>query len=425
MRLTVLALGSRGDVQPLVALGRGLREEGVHVTVAADASFESLVGEHGLEFARVGGSLLEAMQGAAGERALAAGANPIVMARAIRQTVAPLLPELIDSLLAATATADGLLLGGPAWYPGILLAEIRQIPIAVAMLQPAIATRAFPSPMLPLPRNMDCALRNRANFAIGEQLQWQVLRPLLNGVRKQEFGLPPWPALGPPDTLRRGALHLAGYSRHVLPRPDDWPENCHVTGYWFAKAQPWQPPSELLRFLEAGPPPICVGFGSMVHPHSAAFTRTIVQALREAGLRAVFLTGWGAIDPGEVPGDMLALSDAPHEWILPRCAAIVTHCGAGSVAAALRAGTPVIPVPFFGDQPFWAWRVEELGVAPESIPRDDLVASRLARALRRATTDLRFAVRARQLASQIGEEDGVGVAVQLLMKKFITDRLHQ
>lgn len=419
MRLTVFAMGSRGDVQPMVALARGLQEAGVEVTVGVDAAFEAMVRAQGLVYARVEGDIQQALESESGRQALASGSNPVAMARLVRRNIEPILQQLIEDSIRATDGADALLLGGVAYYPGTILAEARRIPFAQAYLQPMIPTRAFPSPMLPLPFRKDRALYNWASFAIGGQAFWQILRPIVNRVRRREFGLRPWPLYGNFGALlREQVLQVCGYSPHVLPRPADWPEHVKVTGYWFLDEAEWEAPDLLRRYLEAGPPPVCVGFGSMRHFAPAPFTRAIVEALREVGARAIFLEGWGGIDRGEVPSDYLVLREASHEWLYPRCAAILHHGGAGATAAALRAGKPMIPVPFFGDRAFWAWRVEEMGVAPESIARDDLTAPRLARALRRALHDPRFARNAMEVGALVRAEDGVGDAVTHLLRFF-------
>jgi sterol 3beta-glucosyltransferase len=231
-------------------------------------------------------------------------------------------------------------------------------------------------------------------------------RPVSRAVRRDVLGLPTrarqaYPALPT----------IYGFSPHVVPPPSDWPPTCRVTGYWFLPAEPgWTPPPTLTRFLADGPAPVCVGFGSMLGADPAQLTALVVTAVRRAGVRAVLLSGWGALDAvaGE---DILVIGEVPHDWLFPQVAAVVHHGGAGTTAAALRAGTPAVVVPFGVDQPFWGTRVVALGTGPRPIPQRTLTTERLTDALRIVTTDQTMRARAARLGHAIRSENGVDNAV--------------
>ncbi|MCP4593378.1 MAG: glycosyltransferase family 1 protein, partial [bacterium] len=156
----------------------------------------------------------------------------------------------------------------------------------------------------------------------------------------------------------------------MAPKPSDWGEQAHVTGYWFLDhVSDWQPPADLVRFLESGPPPVYVGFGSMMSRRAEQTTRITLDALKQSGQRGLIATGWGALSQSDLPDEVFLIESVPHDWLFPRTAAVVHHGGAGTTGAGLRAGVPGIVVPFGGDQPFWARRVEALGVGPAPIPR--------------------------------------------------------
>jgi len=174
----------------------------------------------------------------------------------------------------------------------------------------------------------------------------------------------------------------------------------------------WQPPRELVHFLEAGPPPVCVGFGSMPNPNVRETTNLVVRALSRAGQRGILLTGWGGLGDARGSEDVFLIEFVPHDWLFPNTAAVVHHGGAGTTAAALRAGVPSIVIPFMADQPFWGRRVFELGAGPKPIPRRGLSVDRLADAVRVAVEDQAMRARAVALGRQIDAEDGVARAVE-------------
>jgi UDP:flavonoid glycosyltransferase YjiC (YdhE family) len=208
---------------------------------------------------------------------------------------------------------------------------------------------------------------------------------------------------------------LNGFSRHVLPKPSDWNDLQKVTGYWFLEQhQNWQPPDELTAFLEDTPKPVYVGFGSMVDLEADELTRLVVDAVEQAGTRAVLLGGWTDLGGDGLPDSIIKVDFVPHDWLFPRVAAVVHHGGAGTTAAGLRAGVPTVIVPFMADQPFWGYQVAKLGVGPKPIPRRKLSAGRLAAAIRQAAGDAGMQRKAIELGGKIREEEGVGNAVSLI-----------
>ena len=227
------------------------------------------------------------------------------------------------------------------------------------------------------------------------------------------LGLETLPLLEPfGDLDRQQQLLLYAYSAAVAPPPPDWGKWIEVTGYWFLdRPTDWRPPPALAAFLDEGPPPVCIGFGSMTNRDPTELARTVARALDLTGQRAVVLTGWGGLPPGELPREIFAIDSVPHDWLFPRVAAVVHHGGAGTTAAGLRAGVPTIIVPFFADQFFWGKRVFDLGVGPRPIPRKRLDADTLATAIWAATTDPDMHGRASALSERIRAEDGVARAV--------------
>jgi UDP:flavonoid glycosyltransferase YjiC (YdhE family) len=208
---------------------------------------------------------------------------------------------------------------------------------------------------------------------------------------------------------------LYGFSPSVIPRPDDWPDWHHISGYWFLDRDPtWSPPEPLLRFLEGGPKPISIGFGSMIGRHTRKLVEVAIKALERCDQRAVLLGGWAHVGELELPDSVFKIDAVPHDWLFPRMAAVVHHGGSGTTAAGLRAGIPSVVVPFFGDQPYWGRRVHALGVGPKPIQLKALTAKNLAEAISWTVSDEGVREEAAALGTLIRSEDGVRSAVDFI-----------
>lgn len=205
-----------------------------------------------------------------------------------------------------------------------------------------------------------------------------------------------------------------GISPSVLPRPSEWGDHVHLTGYWFLPAEGAKPSEELRAFVAAGDPPVFVGFGSIAGRDPEETAGIVLEAVRRAGVRAVLASGWGGLSVPDPPEDVLLVGDEPFGWLFPRVASVVHHGGTGTTAEGLRAGCPTVVAPSGGDQPFWGRRVERLGVGLAPLPRRKLSAERLAVAIRTTLDDGRMRERAGLLGEKIRSEDGVGETIALI-----------
>jgi sterol 3beta-glucosyltransferase len=422
MRIALLCVGSRGDVQPYIALGRGLQDAGHAVRLATHAEFGPFVQEHGLEFALLEGNPRAVLESNTGQAWQKSSSNPLQYLQNLRRVAAPLLRQLLVDCRAASHDADVILYSVLAVFPALSVAEKHQIPAVAAYLQPDTLTRAFPNYRFPPPParlGPGRALYNQATYGLMRQLYWLFLRDLINQAREAALRLPALPRWAP----RSRGLHLYGYSRYVLPKPRDWSAREQVTGYWvLAERQGWTPPPALVEFLAADPPPVYVGFGSMNNRDPQAVTEMVLDALTRTGQRGVLATGWGGLRAQDLPDTVCPIGDVPHEWLFPRVAAVVHHGGSGTTAAGLRAGVPSVITPFFSDQPLWGRRVAALGAGPTPIPHKHLTAERLAAAIQQAVHDPAMRARAATLGAQIRSEDGVGHAVTALERYLGHDR---
>ncbi len=407
MNVLILTLGSRGDVQPYVALGRGLQKAGHTVKLATAEQFGAFVSDHGLEFAPLNGDFLKLIDTSEGKAAVAGKGNALKL----MQTVKPMMRQMMDEAWSVAAGSD-VVLFHPKALGGYSIAEKLGVPPILALPAPLYSpTAAFPSPLLPF-ETLGGVL-NRASHRITIWLAAASMRGTVNQWRKETLGLP---SLKDELTWRgRPLLRLYPYSPAVMPMPLDWGGRSVATGYWFLdRPNDWQPPHDLVKFLAQNPPPVYVGFGSMPSEDAAAKTRLILEALQLSGQRGVVATGWGGLSAAGLPDNVYALESAPHDWLFPQMTAVVHHGGAGTTAAGLRAGVPTVICPFFGDQPFWGRRVASLGVGPQPIAQKRLSAEKLADALLTVIGNRAMQERAAALGAAIRSEDGIAHAVALI-----------
>ncbi|MFK0224857.1 glycosyltransferase [Streptomyces sp. NPDC090303] len=392
MRILIITAGSRGDVAPFTGLGRRLLDAGHQVAVAAHASFAPLVRGCGLEHRTVPGDPQALIRG------WARAASPAER-RALTRAYAD---GLADGVADAVAAGADLLLTAHGPAPLSRTAgEAYGIPVLGTYLVPSFATRSFP---LPNARGTE-EPGPEGNLAEGRDVLRRAENVVAGAVTRlrDRLGLPEDTPSAAADI--RPAFH--GYSPLVLPRPDDWPAGVEVSGYWWpARPDGWRPPAELADFLQAGPPPVFLGFGSMAPGEGERLSAVVAEAVRRAGVRAVVQAGWAEL--GGTGADVLSIGDVPHDWLFPRTAAVVHHAGAGTTGAALRAGVPAVPVPVMADQPFWAARLHHLGVAPRPVPFGDLTARSLGDAITACVSEPSLRHRAAELARGIAAEDGAG-----------------
>jgi sterol 3beta-glucosyltransferase len=416
MNVSIVTSGSRGDVQPYIALGKGLKRAGYDVRLLGSDDFEELVREAGLAFSAMGPNI-QAMLESDSWRQTLEGGNFLTILRKMRLEMKEVAADVAARLPSLLQGSD-LIVTGMTGMGTFAVAEHLQIPVIEAYVFPFTPTAAFPSPLFPqladspLPA---ARLLNRLSFHLTRQMFWQNSKAIDSALRRG-LDMKRGTFWGPFRHRRQqDSPILYGYSRHVLPRPRDWDERIHVTGYWFDTLQDgWAPPDDLLDFLQAGSPPVYVGFGSMGSRQPLETAQVVLEALARTGQRGLLAAGWGGLRAADLPPTVHLISSTPHSWLFPRMKAVVHHGGAGTTAAGLRAGVPSVIVPFMGDQPFWGQRVSRLGLGPAPIPRKELSAARLVEAIQSAVSDGKMRRRAAELGREIHAEDGVAAAVALI-----------
>ncbi len=410
MHITIVGIGSRGDVQPYIGLGEGLAAAGHDIRIAAQEEFRPVVESRGLSFSPIDYDPAVLLGSEEGVSWLESGRNPIAFMARLVEALGPLSLKVAEGVLAATDGTDAVIasvLGVSAYH----VAEARGIPYIGAFLQPIHPTRAFPA--FPLLRDLG-PWGNVASARLGAVALELPFRRGLNAFRRDVLGLPPRRDVDFVGSLMRERVPvLYGFSPNLVPRPADWPPEARLCGYWTLRVRrDWEPDPKLAAFLEDGPPPVFVGFGSMRPRDPRRTSAIVVDALRRAGRRGIVAAGWAGLEAdGE---DLHVVGEVPHDWLFPRCAAVVHHGGAGTTATAVRAGVPSFAVPFFADQFFWAARTAREGVGPDPLPARRLEAGRLAAGIRVAVSDPGMRDRAAAAGARLAAEDGVAAAAAVL-----------
>ena len=413
--ITIITMGSRGDVQPYIALGLGLEKTGYRVRIAAPAVLCNLVTQYGYGLTALPIHAVDpqAFLGKAAVRGASKQRLPLRQMRTLLREARPLISDFLDEVWQACQGSDAII-ASTIFFGAQDSAEKLDVPCVYTFLHPFFPTSSFASPLTPkLPESV--GIFNRTTHTLAEQVFWQAFRPAVNALRKR-LGLPYGSLRGPHHLLRqRTSLVLFGFSPAVVPKPEDWPDHTHVTGYWFLnEPSDWTPPAELQTFLDSGPPPIYVGFGSMTDRAADRTTQLIIDAAARAGQRVVLASGWGGLGHASLPETVFRLEAAPHAWLFPQVSAVTHHGGAGTTGAGFRAGVPSIVTPFVADQPFWADRAFALGVGPEPISYHRLTVDALATRFQTAVENNEMRKRAKRLEQTIRAEYGVGKAVALI-----------
>ncbi len=409
MRISLLAYGSRGDIEPFVALGVGFMRAGHSVRLAAPVVFEQLVSSRGIDFIGLPGD----PEGLVQDLVDKAGKNYLRMIRTLSKFVVPIAVGVLDQIRFACENTDIIVHSFLLTNAGHELAREKSIPDFSAQFFPVFSTSSeFPGivfPDLPLGN-----LYRRFTHEFITQTFWQGSRILYRWIRRKYPHLPPlsgWPFAARRD--HRTPI-LYAFSPHVLPPPADWGDDVHIIGYWFMDDPAWRPPEKLLHFIESGSTPIAVAFGSTSTRNPERMANTIREALALSEQRAVIVGVENHFN--DPPDTVFQLGYAPYSWLFSRMSAVVHHGGAGTTGAGLMAGVPNIIIPFTSDQPFWGHRVHSIGAGPKPLPAKKLTAQILAKSIIATVSDQEMSAQAKAIGARIRAEDGVSRAVDIVQE---------
>ncbi|KAK5992898.1 Sterol 3-beta-glucosyltransferase UGT80B1 [Cladobotryum mycophilum] len=419
LNVVIQIVGSRGDVQPFVALGKVLKETYRHrVRVATHPTFQTFVEENGLEFFSIGGDPAELMAFMVKHPGLMPGLDAITSGEISRRRKG-VQDMLLGCWRSCIEAGNGLgppprahgkfepwdssaglsggenqdpfvadaIIANPPSFAHIHIAEKLGIPLHMMFTMPWSPTRAFPHPLANVQStNAEDAITNYLTYSLVEMMTWQGLGDVINRFREKALDLEPLALIWAPGLLQRLKIsYTYCWSPALIPKPNDWGPHIDVAGFYFLNlASSYTPDPALASFLAAGPPPVYIGFGSIVVDDPNAMTRLIFDAIHLAGVRALVSKGWGGLgaDAVGLPEGVFMLGNVPHDWLFERVSCVVHHGGAGTTAAGIKAGKPTLVVPFFGDQPFWGAMIAKAKAGPDPIPNKALTAEKLAEALK-------------------------------------------
>ena len=407
MRITMICIGSTGDVRPYIVLGRELKARGHEISICAFSDFEQSVLREGFRFKPVNGNVKQLMAN------LMNGSTGVGFLKQVRDSLMDCIDPFLEDIEAACVDAEAII----GTYFGQVfhsIAEVKRVPY--------IQTHYFPmdknatTPITSAPGQHVGKAWNLASYQLGYFVISAMEKYYLSDWREKK-GMKPRKLEASPSYEINGHTVpvLYAMSPLVMPRPAAWGENIHMTGYWLDNTySDFEPSPELAAFLDAEEEkPVYIGFGSMTSGDMGETLGIVLDAIEQSGVRAVMSTGWGGVKIPERK-DVCVADFVPHDWLFRHVSAVVHHGGAGTTAAGIQAGRPTLVIPFGGDQPFWAGRVQDLSIGPKAIPRDKLTVNRLSKALTDLTTTKKYRVAARELGERLRLENGAQIAANII-----------
>lgn len=414
MRLTMISIGSTGDVRPYILLGRELQARGHQITIAAFEPFEDLVRKAGMNFAPLSGSVEKFM----GE-VMKPGVNGFTFLKHVQQGLGESISELLIDMQKACEDAQGVIgtFFGTAMYS---IAEKNRIPCIQTHYFPIDENRSMPISSAP-GLNLGKAW-NKSSYRIGHLLINSIEKKYLSTWRKSQ-GMRKRKITTTMDNTINGVPvpTLYALSPALIPRPQEWGNHIYMTGFWLEKEciDDFVPDEKMIAFLKKHSQAIYIGFGSMVSGDMGETLQIVLDALKIAKIPAVLSKGWGGehLNLGEHPHVFIA-EYVPHSWLFSQVSAVVHHGGIGTIAAGLLAGKPTLVVPFGGDQPFWGNRIVKMGLGPKPILRSKLTAEKLAKKLLALTENPEYAKNAKEMQKKLLKEEGIKTAADIIEVKM-------
>ncbi|KAE8157889.1 UDP-Glycosyltransferase/glycogen phosphorylase [Aspergillus tamarii] len=429
LNIVIQVVGSRGDVQPFIALGNELMRYGHRVRLATHDIFENFVRDSGLEFYPIGGDPAALMAYMVKNPGLIPSMESLQGGEIRRKRL--MVREMLNGCWRSCIEPDmathrpfvaDAIIANPPSFAHIHCAQALSIPVHLMFTMPWSGTKSFPHPLANISSDGgNQSLKNYVSYDVVNWLTWQGVGDVINEWRKEldldEVAMFEGPQLA--EILRIPFTYC--WSPALVPKPSDWPSYIDICGFFFRDPPHYEPPNDLQTFLASGPPPVYIGFGSIVLEDPERITATILDAVNRAGVRAIVSKGWSNLG-GTNNENIFFIGDCPHEWLFQHVAAVVHHGGAGTTACGLRYAKPTIVVPFFGDQPFWGAMVAAAGAGPAPIPHQELTVDALAEGIQYCLTE-RAATAASVIANKMNSESGVHAAVASFHQNLPLERL--
>ncbi len=418
MKISILTSGTRGDVQPYIALGKALQKREHDVLIACPENFCSWVEGHGLKSCSIGIDMQAFLQNPEGRKVLSG--NIFSMIKIWKKIIVPSIQKTLDISWEYARHADSIIYH-PKVGAAIDVAEVTGANLICTVLFPIFPTTAFP--FFVFKGNYGPFL-NKLTYK-PMSLSRLFFIKMINKWRREILGLKNSPMIMPIDgDGTNEVLRLCAVSPSVIKYPATEQKSIHTTGYWFLEeGEKWQPDSNFIEFIKSGEKPVYIGFGSMPTRNPEKLTKEIIQGIKDAGLRAILATGWGGLKKINLPDDIYLIEKAPHDALFNYVSAVVHHGGAGTTSAGLRAGLPTFICPSSFDQPYWGRLICSLGIGPKPLPLKKLNAKKFLKGLLDLTQNESYRTAASKIGMQIANENGVSRAVELIESFNLRDKV--
>jgi len=417
LKIAITTVGTRGDLQPYIALGLGLKNAGHEVLLISAKNEEAFVKNYGLDFFALSVDIQKLMDSDEIQE-MSKGNNPLKFIVSHLKGSKKLKPSMVatQSEIWNSCKNVDLIIFHPGMPLGFFIAKEKGKISIMANPFPVVATKDYPSILFYTSPRLGKTF-NIITHLIFEKLFWSLTKSAIvefwnNTVKsKMNFSVSPIR-----QQINSGMPVINGYSELLFHQPNDWSRNIHTTGSWFIEKEPnFTPPADLVKFIEMGEPPIYIGFGSMkdISTFQATF-EIIIKALEITNQRAVVGLGWSNLNYNQsIPHNVYLIESIPFTWLFPHMKIVIHHGGAGTTATGLTAGKPTIIIPHNADQPAWGQRVYELGVGSKPIKKTKLTAEKLASAILFALKP-EIISNAELLGQQLKKENGVTKAVNII-----------
>ncbi len=412
MKITILTLGTRGDVQPFVALGQKALEKGHQVVICTGQSFKPFIEKIGIEFQEAASDLMAMLSTNEGQIVFKhALRHPFLTKRYLHNVVNPAFRTTLEQFYQAAQGAD-VILYHPKAFGAPDIAEVLDIPcISIPPVPITFPIVEFPNLAISPTKNFGKQF-NKWTYSVMAKAEQASINEV-NDFREKTLHLPKRKTGSYTFSLNGKKIPIIyPISKALFPEVKSWEGHVLTPGFFYLDSPNDQLDSRLRAFLSAGPPPIIISFSSMPLKSPQQFSRYLLEALHATHQRGIILTGNSGFAFTE-NNDLLTINAAPHSLLFPHAKGIIHHGGVGTTAAAIKSGKPQLIIPFSVDQPFWANRLYQQGYALKPLKESQVSTRTLIQRFIQFENEV-VQSKAQMLKSAIDQENGTATALTFI-----------